>query len=120
MNNKKENKDVTLWVSIVMALALFFPIYGPMLTSCVKTEATTTDESAEYWHQKYLSAQEELMLWRDICHMYYQFKDYEDLDENWEPVRRYTFWEDAIMDTPTFDKLDSIQQGDWEDFYAEW
>lgn len=75
---------------------------------------------APYWHQKYLSAQEELMLWRDICHMYYQFNDYEDLDENWEPVRRYTFWEDAIMDTQTFDKLDSIQGGDWEDFYAEW
>jgi hypothetical protein len=52
--------------------------------------------------------------------MYYQFNDYEDLDENWEPVRRYTFWEDAIMDTQTFDKLDSIQGGDWEDFYAEW
>jgi hypothetical protein len=75
---------------------------------------------APYWHQRFLDDREELLLWRDICHMYYQFKDYEDLDENWEPVRRYTFWEDAIMDTQTFDQLDSIQGGDWEDFYAEW
>lgn len=108
---KFKNELRVLCACMVLGLAMALASYGG-------TKAVNND--AEYWHQKYLQSQEELMLWRDVAHMYYQFKDYEDLDENWEPVRRYTFWEDAIMDTQTFDKLDSIQQGDWEDFYAEW
>lgn len=34
MKDLKKDKDVTLWVSIVMALVLFFPVYGQMFTSC--------------------------------------------------------------------------------------
>lgn len=113
--NKAIDKFMTIFITACITAGV---IIG--LGCCCKEKLIVNGHSAEYWHQRFLDNREELLLWRDIAHMYYQFKDYEDLDENWEPVRRYTFWEDAIMDTPTFDKLDSIQQGDWEDFYAEW
>ena len=79
------------------------------------------NNEAEYWHQKYLQSQEELMLWRDVAHMYWQFQDYDYLDDkNWEPVGRHNFWDDCISETQTYDMLDSIQGGDWEDFFFDW
>ena len=122
MKQIKKDKDVTLWVSIVLALVLFFPVYGQMFTSC-KSEKTVLVEGhdAEYWRQKYLQSQEELMLWRDVAHMYWQFGDYDFLDDKtWEPVGRHNFWDDCISETQTYDKLDSIQGGDWEDFFGDW
>lgn len=117
----KKNNDATWLVSLVMALVLFFPVYGQML-SCKSEKAVLVEgHDAEYWRQKYLQSQEELMLWRDVAHMYWQFGDYDYLDDKtWEPVGRHNFWDDCISETATYDKLDSIQQGDWEDFYAEW
>lgn len=47
MKQIKKDKDVTLWVSIVMAAVLFFPIYGQMLTSCMRTNATPVAEEPE-------------------------------------------------------------------------
>lgn len=89
------------------------------LASAGGTKAVNNE--AEYWHQKYLQSQEELMLWRDACHMYWQFGDYDFLDdETWEPVGRHNFWDDCISETDTYDKLDSIQGGDWEDFFFDW
>lgn len=89
------------------------------LASAGGTKAVNND--AEYWHQKYLQSQQELLLWRDIAHMYWQFQDYDYLDDKtWEPVGRHNFWDDCISETATYDKLDSIQQGDWEDFFGDW
>ena len=122
MENLKKDKDVTLWVSLMLAVILFFPVYGQMLTGCVKT-VTPVEESAdaEYWHQKYLQSQEELLLWRDIAHMYWQFRDYDYLDDKtWEPRGLHNFWDDCISETCEYDKLDSIQHGDWEDFFFDW
>lgn len=113
--DKAIDKFMTIFITACITAGVVI-----LLGCCCKEKLIVNGHGAEYWHQRFLDDREELLLWRDVAHMYYQFNDYEDLDENWEPVRRYTFWEDAIMDTQTFDKLDSIQGGDWEDFYAEW
>lgn len=109
---KLKNELRTLCACMLLGLAM-------ILASAGGTKAVNSE--AEYWHQRYLQSQEELTLWRDVAHMYWQFQDYDYLDDKtWEPVGRHNFWDDCISETDTYDKLDSIQQGDWEDFFFNW
>lgn len=119
MNNKKQDKDATLWVSIVMAAVLFFPFYGQMFTSC-KSEKLVMGRDAQYWYEQYINARHEMFLWENICHQYYEFKDYDFIDDDGNMVGRHNFWDDCISESEAYDMLDSIKEGDWEDFPFDW
>lgn len=122
MNNKKQNKDVTLWVSIVMAAVLFFPVYGQMFTSCKSEKAVLVEgHDAEYWRQMYLREKKECLLWRNIAHQYWQYRDYDFWPDSCaEPLGRHNFFDDCISETDTYDKLYELLDGDFEDFFTDW
>jgi hypothetical protein len=113
---KQLEKFMTIFITACITAGI---VIG--LGCCCKEKLVVNGHGAEYWHQRFLDDREELLLWRDVAHMYWQFQDYDYLDDKtWEPVGRHNFWDDCISETQTYDMLDSIQQGDWEDFYAEW
>ena len=118
MNNKKQDKDVTLWVSIAMAAVLFFPIYGQMFTSCKSEKAVLVEgHDAEYWHKMFLQEREELMCWRDMCHSYWQYLDYDDRENH---LGHGNFFLDVISEGDAYDRLCEINGGDFEDFFFMW
>ena len=57
--------------------------------------------------------------YEEMLVMYYIHRDYEDLDSVGEPVRRFTFWEDAIMETDAYYVADSLRHGNWDNFDEE-
>jgi len=83
------------------------------LVSWVSYSLGSANYAQRYETEHILSTELEKML-----KMYYEYRDYEDLDEHMEPVRRYTFWEDCIMETESYDIVYQLKNG-WEDFYAE-
>lgn len=119
MKKIKKDKDVTLWVSIVMAAVLFFPFYGQMFISC-KSEKLVMGQDAQYWYEQYINARHEMFLWENIAHQYYEFKDYDFIDEEGNIIGRHNFWDDCISESEAYDMLDSIKEGDWEDFPFDW
>lgn len=82
------------------------------LTSLVSYSLGTNNYVQKYRTEHLLSTNLEKML-KD----YYHNKDYEALDDEGEPTRLHTFWEDVIMETEAFEVVDSIKQGNWDSFY---
>lgn len=83
-----------------------------VLTSLVSYSLGTNNYAQKYRTEHLLSTNLEKML-KD----YYHNKDYEALDDEGEPTRLHTFWEDVIMETEAFEVVDSIKQGNWDSFY---
>lgn len=44
----------------------------------------------------------------------------EELTHHFLYENNHTFWEDSVKPTKYYQKLDSIYQGDWEDWYESW
>lgn len=68
----------------------------------------------------------ELSLEREYCgcmmemlHDYWEFKDVEYNDEG-DIISKHNFWNDVIMETEAYQKADSLNNGDWEDFPFHW
>lgn len=55
----------------------------------------------------------------EMLHMYWQNYDVE-YDEKGEVISRHTFFDDCIAETDVYLKADSLNEGDWEDFFTEW
>ena len=95
---------------VKILLALVFAYYA--LLTAYSLGAESSVYAQKYRTEHLLSTNLEKML-KD----YYHNKDYEALDDEGEPTRLHTFWEDAIMETEAFEVVDSIKQGNWDSFY---
>lgn len=95
---------------VKILLALVFAYYA--LLTAYSLGAKNSDYAQKYRTEHLLSTNLEKML-KD----YYHNKDYEALNDEGEPTRLHTFWEDAIMETEAFEVVDSIKQGNWDSFY---
>jgi len=116
---KNESKDCSFLVSAVLAVVLLFPCYGSMLTGCTQSKSTemVDGHDVEYWHQMFLQEREELMCWRDMCHSYWQYLDYDDKENH---LGHGNFFLDVISEGDAYDRLCEINGGDFEDFFYMW
>lgn len=53
----------------------------------------------------------------EILHDYWEFLDVQYTDST---VVRHAFWKDVIMEGDAYHTADSINGGDWEDFFYHW
>lgn len=56
----------------------------------------------------------------EMLHCYYEYKDYESIDEQGNLQGHHNFWLDVITETDAYSIADSILGGNWEDFPYAW
>lgn len=105
---KFKNELRVLCACMLIGLAMTLASYGG--TKAVNNEA-------EYWHQMYLNEKKECILWRNIAHQYWQYLDYDDRENH---LGHGNFFDDCISETDTYDQLNELLEGDFEDFFCEW
>lgn len=78
MKEIKKDKDATWLVNIILCVILAFVLCGHM--GCVPTKKVQGHD-AQYWYEQYLNSRHEMFLWENICHQYYEFKDYDFIED---------------------------------------
>ena len=117
---KNNEKDATLLVSVIIAVLLSFPIWGALVFPAWGKPHYISEvdgHDAQYWYQMFSNSRKESILWRNIAHQYWQFLDYDDKENH---VGHGNFFDDCISETETYDQLNELLDGDWEDFFLEW
>lgn len=70
-------------------------------------------------HDAYYSERQYCACMIEMLHMYWQNYDVEYNKEG-EVISRHNFFDDCIAETDAYLKADSINEGNWEDFFTEW
>jgi hypothetical protein len=122
---KNNEKDTTLLVSVIIAVLLSFPIWGALVFPAWGKPHYVGEEveghDAQYWYEQFTNARKESILWRNIAHQYWQYRDYDFWPDSCaEPLGRHNFFDDCISETDTYDKLYELLDGDFEDFFTDW
>lgn len=55
----------------------------------------------------------------EMLHEYWQYYDVE-YDTEGNVIARHNFWIDCIEESDAYMKADSLNHGDWEDFFYDW
>lgn len=83
-----------------------------------------TDGSTSILYPHYYNTKEALKAEREYCNAWIELCHYYLYDNNptqpYNSVEKNNYWYDVVMESDYYLKIDSLNKGNWEDWYCDW
>lgn len=119
--NKKQIIFTIMLLCLTNVCTWFFSAHEIYMAQDVSKDGKTSINYPHFYNIRnaYYTEREYCGCMMEMLHDYWEFKDIEWTNDG-QPVGKHDFWNEVIMESDAYHTADSINGGDWEDFYYHW